>query len=434
MGLFFFFFDIKTLLSEFDFDYVMGIERNIDPKLCMRCKGKLLCGLSFCPIFAQNDIQREIRSKIKIPKDGNLNTHTNGVFIGSQNFPDLSVGFLGSFKENPTPSSKLYKLNMTDVIKERVHNLRNFKPMNIKKVDMENRFIHELQDISMAKNNIENDVKSNKIVNKSSFSIIEAPYGPKAQIEKLKIEENPKIPTKMYKIIEDKDQLSKNAVGYLYKNGFEKDYIENVFSAGTTGLKKNRSLVPTRWSITATDDIISKFHIDKLRDNKQDNPYLGFYSEQYGNHFFVLMIPTSYKFEIAEIVQPGSVYNNSDKSFVMSDFEDFEGRKKYANNVTGGYYAARLPITEYQIKNRIQMSTLVLRVITKDYTTPLGVWIIREGVKKAMNNKFEFDTEERLVKFMSTLMKFKVGENINEYVKGSNIFSNKLRQSSLREF
>ncbi|MDD3263941.1 MAG: hypothetical protein PHT94_03520 [Candidatus Nanoarchaeia archaeon] len=407
---------------------------NIDPNLCIRCKGKLLCGLKFCPLYAQNEIEHEIKEKLDFENKDNIDTITNGVFIGSNNYPSLSVGFLGSLNRNPEKYEDLHKFSIKKVVKERLLNIRNFRNYNISKINLNSYYFSNLQDISMAENKMDNEVKSDKLEKKSSFSFIEAPYGPKAHVEKLRLNDNPKISKIMYKLTEDTDLLSKDAVNYLYKNNFSKNYIENVFSTATLGIGKNRKLVPTRWSITATDDLISKEIIKNIKLNKQDNNYFGFYYEQYGNHFFIFMLPLGYKFEMFEVVQKNTLYNSSNQDLWTYDYEDFEGRKKYAENVTGGYYAARLPITKFQSDNKIQMSTIVIRVIDKNYTTPLGVWVIREGIRKSLLNKFEFESEEKLLKFMTFLIKHKTDVNVFDYLNKSNILKLKLRQSLLNEW
>ena len=50
----------------------------------------------------------------------------------------------------------------------------------------------------------------------------------------------------------------------LYNNGIEISKIQKCFSVGMLG--KKRKLVPTKWSITATDDIISKSLVLQILD------------------------------------------------------------------------------------------------------------------------------------------------------------------------
>ena len=71
----------------------------------------------------------------------------------------------------------------------------------------------------------------------------------------------------------------------------------------------------------------------------------------------------------------------------LGDFEDHRGRKNYASKVTGAYYAARLGVLEYLQSIRRQAACFVYREITDEYWAPLGVWVIRESVRKALQGK-----------------------------------------------
>ena len=66
------------------------------------------------------------------------------------------------------------------------------------------------------------------------------------------------------------------------------------------------------------------------------------------------------------------------------DHEPFKGRTTYASRITGAYYAARLSILEHLIRLRRQGTVIVNREITEEYIAPLGVWVIRETVKRAL--------------------------------------------------
>ena len=55
------------------------------------------------------------------------------------------------------------------------------------------------------------------------------------------------------------------------------------------------------------------------------------------NHFLTLLVPRRWSFEFLEC------WNN----IISGDYELFRGRKNYASNSAGGYYAARLGVLEY---------------------------------------------------------------------------------------
>ena len=80
------------------------------------------------------------------------------------------------------------------------------------------------------------------------------------------------------------------------------------------------------------------------------------------------------------------------------DYETNRGRTKYASNTAGGYYATRLPILKYLYVIKRQASVLVIRLETPSYWAALGVWVVRESVKKALNNLMKFESREELLK------------------------------------
>ena len=90
----------------------------------------------------------------------------------------------------------------------------------------------------------------------------------------------------------------------------------------------------------------------------------------------------------------------------MQDHEFYEGRKKYASNVTGAYYAARLGVSEYLKKIRKQSACMILREVSGGYLAPLGVWVIRETVRKAFEKEpKKFESLNEVLKEASKYLK-----------------------------
>ena len=128
---------------------------------------------------------------------------------------------------------------------------------------------------------------------------------------------------------------------------------------------------------------------------------------------------------------PWSVQGNS----YATDYETFKGKKDYAEETAGGYYAARLPIMEYLKKKKRQSSVLVLRFITEEYWAPLGVWVCRESVRKALkSNPIEFDSREYMLKYAYALSKKKFGYDIEIMMKKSKILNIMKTQRKLTQF
>ena len=99
--------------------------------------------------------------------------------------------------------------------------------------------------------------------------------------------------------------------------------------------------------------------------------------------------------------------NQSLKPQIMNDFEFYQGRKNYASNITGAYYAARKSVCEYLFDIKKQARVLIFREVRGGYLVPLGVWVIRETVKNAMETSIPViidNFDDSLVKMADGLM------------------------------
>ena len=69
-----------------------------------------------------------------------------------------------------------------------------------------------------------------------------------------------------------------------------------------------------------------------------------------------------------------------------------------------------------------QASVIVIRVITDEYTLPLGVWVTREAVRKALANKpIYFSDENLLLKYAKIFLQKKFGLNVDGLFKVSKL-------------
>ncbi|MFX1269937.1 MAG: hypothetical protein ACFFAK_18410 [Promethearchaeota archaeon] len=219
------------------------------------------------------------------------------------------------------------------------------------------------------------------------------PIGPTGMTEKIEIAENVKVHPKVDYCVADTDLKATNAISeYLYFNGHvPESTIRRVFSAGLLGQKSSRRLVPTRWSITAVDDIISKALIKEIKKYPEIDDFRIFEATYLDNHFKILLFPGKFMYEMNEVWAPNTLWNvslngsnRSLKPQIMTDFEFYRGRKNYASNITGAYYAARKSICEYLYNIKRQARVLIFREVSGGYVVPLGVWVIRETCRNAM--------------------------------------------------
>jgi hypothetical protein len=213
-----------------------------------------------------------------------------------------------------------------------------------------------------------------------------APHGPTVGVERAQLAENARVERPVERIVHDTDLRAGEALVELYKGGTDLYQLERILSAGMLGLDQNRKLVPTRWSITATDDQLGKNLIPQVLSFPTiDKPTVQF-GERFGNRFFVLLLPRLWGFDSIEAWLKGNFWSRDAAGIVEEDFEDHAGRTAYAATA-GGYYATRLSVLEHLVAMRRQATAIVLREITDAYTTPLGVWVVRETCRLALEQK-----------------------------------------------
>ncbi len=251
--------------------------------------------------------------------------------------------------------------------------------------------------------------------------------GPSGSLEKFRVTENPAIPRKTEKIVSD--ELKAEESGFtFYRYGEDVYRISTILSSGILGLEKSKKLVPTRWSITAVDDMIFRNLVKKVKECEQINDYLVFSSEYLDNHFEFLLMPGNWEFENFEAWSPGSTWSfNLKKTEILEEYEPFHGRKSYASLHAGGYYASRLAVIEYLHKIRKQARVVGFREIHEGYTIPLGVWVVRETARNAFLSKpWRFHSLSEALKHIDSRLR----TSVSEYVKKSVI----LRQRRLEDF
>jgi hypothetical protein len=230
------------------------------------------------------------------------------------------------------------------------------------------------------------------------------PFGPSAPMRDLRVG-TARWDHQIEKAYFDTDLKAADAVRGLYKKSVLVTKIQRSFSVGAFGLKPNRRLVPTRWSITAVDSILSKDLMENIKTFPDINEYRVYESRYLDNIFEVLMLPQAWSYESMEAWYPGTVWNPSGTNVVIySDWEGYEGRTTYAA-IGGCYYAARLAVSELLTKERRQATVIVLREAHPGYIMPVGVWQVRENVRNAMKQTpLKFNTlDEALVRIASQL-------------------------------
>ena len=377
-----------------------------------------------------SDIKSELKAlntKRKIKFSGSSPPE---IFVGKHDYPNIYSGILspmeyGDTEKFSSPERWYESKKSIEEITSYRHKLiySRFKS-KVKDVRKSNQLLSALNQVSMAKKSVSAEFTLSKPARFKMIKENSVPFiGNPAPLEKIKIEENPKIEKKVDYIVSEEKLKASEGIQNLYQAGIENSNIIKILSAGLLGLKTQRKLVPTRWAITATDDIISKAQLSKIRNFKEINEILSFHGEYLGNHYEILLLPDKWSFEIIEISQKSKK--------VWHDYEGFFSRKNYAENVTGGYYAARIGISEYLLRKQKQATAIIFREVRPEYNVPLGVGILRELVRDITSKEpSKFSSVNEALEEISTRLNL----NINEFKNKSILLKEFGKQKKLTDW
>ena len=307
-------------------------------------------------------------------------TSPPSVFVGSYGYPKVSVGPMvppihgdTSLLDSP---EKWKGKSLEEIVNFRLNLIRGVKKISNDQTD--GRYIESLQEVTMSSKPTDADLLFQKPTSpKVSLDGESAPFGPVGEIKSAKFSGTSSVKS-IEKIFYDKDLKAQDAVMTLYNSGIEISKIQKCFSIGMMG--KKRKLVPTKWSITATDDIISKSLADDVLDYSLIDSCKVFSYDHLGNSFSVVLFPHRWIYEMIE-----SWYSDGILGF-GSDYEDARGIH-HPPAIAGAYFAAKLGVLEYLSKKKIQAGVIILREIRPEYAVPVGVWQVREGIREAMKQK-----------------------------------------------
>ncbi len=302
----------------------------IKDSLCIRCKGRLFCGLLRCPIIER--LTHKVKIDYKLKKE--FKSKAPSIFVGWHNYPKVYAGVLSSvsienahLQDNPS-YWVANKFGISKIMSLR-QSLINSRKKTIVKVN--ERFDEIIKEVALSSKPLSVDVSlKKKPVLKVHFTQHALPMGPSGEIEKINLDDNPRIRNPVKRVYYDTDFKAVEAMSYLYSKKIDVFNISKLLSAGALGIGKNRKLVPTRWAITATDDALSKAHLKSIRNFELIDKYMVFRGHYLGNYFTVLMMPQPWSFELFEVWNPGAVYSEVSTN-VVTDFEGFQGRKNYAS-------------------------------------------------------------------------------------------------------
>jgi hypothetical protein len=381
------------------------VARTRHSSLCVVCKGsRFLCGKTRCPIMVK--VNYFLKSVPLMASEDVSGFSPPSVFIGRIGYPNVYAGPLVPPVDEDTSlydmPEQWFGRTMDEIVGFRSLLVRGKYRVHVRKFEEAGKIIDQTRELALAENSVDMELNLTKKPKGSIFMDDEVqPFGPSAPIRDLHLG-NAKFEHRMEKAYRDTDLKAVEAVRELYGKGVMVTKIQRAFSVGAFGLEKNRKLVPTRWSITAVDDIISKDLVRELKMFPEINEYRVYESVYLDNVFEILMIPARWSYESMEAWYPGTVWNpNGTSTAIYSDWEGNNGRTTYAQ-IGGCYYSARLATCELLVKERRQATVIVLREARPGYIMPVGVWQVRENVRNAMRQKpFLFKTLDESLKFIA---------------------------------
>jgi len=387
---------------------------------CVTCKGtKNMCGLGYCPILKKIHTQHRFSGEIKQDVFG----ASNEAFVGSSNYPNVSWG--------PVLSLDSHR-GMRDIYEEGYEKVIEYRAAMVKGrrfggIRPHKRSVEETQEAALSVKPVDIEINfSRKPRYDMRFSSIVQPTGASAPMRRVKVCDNPKIPKQVDMLIEEGRKARETAVE-LHSRGLDNYYITNVLSVGKLGVLENRIMVPTRWSITATDDMLGKHLMERVRGYKQLNKVWVFSHESFSNHYEIIVIPGAWEFENFEAWCPKTIWNMvGSEARVSGEYEPFHGRSKYAVSQAGAYYAVRLAVLEFLERIRRQGRVVAIREVYEGYQVPVGVFQVRENARDAMENPQMFSSVKEAVEVVAGRLRLPV----SDYARRSQVIG----QKNLLEF
>ena len=413
---------------------LLKIKKQENPSLCALCRGtKFLCGKSRCPVIVKFHSHDKVKPLInKLTVGG---SSPPSVFIGRIGYPKISIGpmippVMGDTSLIDTPELWLNK-SIDDIVDFRSMLIRGKHNVDVYDVESSNKIVEYTRELALSKNSVFSEaIFEKKPHGQIAFYDEAQPHGPSAPLKRFDIS-NPKYEQHIEKAFYDTDLKAREAVFKLYNDGVKISKIQRAFSVGAFGVKKFRRFVPTRWSITAVDSTVGETLMKKTKTYPWINDYRVYYHNQFDNRWAIIMMPSEWQYELIEAWYPNTTWNPYGKGIsIFNSYEFYKGRTTYAE-IGGCYYSARLAVNETLNREGRQAGAIVLREAHPGYIMPIGVWNVRESVRKALKEPFsKFDTLDQALVFISQKMDIP----LQRWIRNSAVLKNMLYQKKLEDF
>ncbi len=405
-------------------------EASYDERVCSRCMGfRALCGVSPCPIVMRAKALARIEDAVQgMDLSG---SSPPSVFVGEHGYPKVLAGPLvppvrSSEAELMERPDQWLNISIDEILALRFSLVRTKKWIPVESASAPGKELHETQTLALSDSPLASEAT---LLKRPTFTTVFSdrtlPIGPSAPLRTFHLEDNPHVPKVVDKVTSDTDLRATSGVVDLFREGVRQEHITRLLSVGVLGLERKRRLVPTKWSITAIDDIMGKeLHREVLRYPWINN-YLVSIDKALGNTVAFLFLPSGWQFEALESWLGGF------EPPIISDHELGRGRKNYARSVAGAYYATRLPALQYLTSIRRQAGLIVFMETDPQRWVPLGVWRFREIAKRALSGSvLSFSTLDEATAEIGRHLRVPIGRWLGR----SRIYAEFQSQTKLTDF
>jgi hypothetical protein len=390
---------------------------------------RFLCGVKPCPLL----MRAKALAKIDEAFTGKelIGASPPSVFVGEAGYPKVLAGpLVPPVRIDEAPLMERPDLwldhSIDEILSLRFSLVRTKKYIPVEAAVDPPRILAETQTLALSESALHSEATLLKRPSFTSvFSDKTLPIGPSAPLDAFRLEEQPKVPRVVDKVTSDTDYKAVSGVMDLFHGGVRQEQITRLLSVGILGQQKKRRLVPTKWSITAIDDIVGRrLHKQVLRQ-PSINDFLVSVDHALGNTVAILFYPSGWQFEAMECWLGGL------NPPIINDYEYGKGRKDYAEDVVGAYYATRLPVLEYLADIRKQSGVIVFLETDPQVWIPLGVWRFREIAKRALNlGVRRFQTMEEAVAEIG----YHLRNPVQRWLQKSQLYQDLMNQMKLTDF
>ena len=356
------------------------------------------------------------------------------LFIGRFGYPKVFIGPLvppefGDTSVLGTPE-RWRSMSIEQIVEMRSKLVRGVHLTRVQNVET-GKVEEFVRDLALADRPAEAEVTfARKPVARIAMQDEVQPFGPSAEMKNFELY-NIKTDKKMESRYSDIDAKATASMTELYNRGVPVSKIQRGLSAGLFGMKNDRKFVPTRWSITAVDDTLSKANLAIVKGYEPIDAIHAYASTSLDNRWLIFFIPGNWQYESVEAWYPNTIWNENGKDVsIFGSYENYNGRKHYAE-IGGCYYSGRLAVTEAMLSLQKQAMALILREVHEGYLMPVGVWNVREHVRETLETA---PTILHSVRDMFEFVKTRFEIGTKDWIKNSVMLTELLKQKRLLEY